>query len=204
MLKKYNRTTIALGVGFLFMFLLKFFRVTEQFDIEMGLELLIKDKWLFDFTCIYTMLCNPPVAVAIVAVIAILFFAFKKWSQGVLISVSTGLGAALNHFIKEIFEFERPSFRLIEESGFTFPSGHSNAAAAICVSLFIIVQNSNLTERQKRVSTFFLSLIALSIAFSRVMLGVHFLTDIAAGLMLGSFVSMIVYNLMRVNNLYKM
>lgn len=195
-MKIYKKTLIILIIAFASLFLLTFCGYMYPYDLEFGQTFLIKDESLFNFTRIYTKICNPIIATILVTIIALIFFAFKKWSSGIFVALSAGMGAALNHFLKEQIMFDRPPYRLIEEVGYTFPSGHSNAAAAIAVSLFIILQNSNFNNRIKRVLTVFLSFFAISVALSRVMLGVHYLSDILSGLVLGSSVAILIYLIM--------
>lgn len=195
-MKTYKKVLKVLIIAFACIFLLTFCGYSHPYDVEFGQAFLVRDEALFNFTRIYTKLCNPMVATVIVAAIAIVFFAFKKWKEGIFVALSVGVGALLNEFLKEQIMFERPRYRLIEEVGYSFPSGHSNAAASLAVSLFIIMQDSNLSERNKRIFTFLLSFFAISIALSRVMLGVHYMSDILAGLILGSAVAILMHIIM--------
>lgn len=195
-MKTYKKILTILIIVFISMFILTFCGYMHPYDIQFGQTFLIQDESLFNFTRIYTKICNPLIATILVTIITIVFFVFKKFRAGIFVALSAGIGAALNHFLKEQIMFERPPYRLIEEAGYTFPSGHSNAAAAIAVSLFIILQKSELNHRVKRVLTVLLSFFALSVAMSRVMLGVHYLSDIMSGLVLGSATAIAIYLLM--------
>lgn len=56
----------------------------------------------------------------------VLLFIFKKSSLAWFMVLSSGLGSLFNLLLKWIFKRERPDIRpLIEEQGFSFPSGHS-------------------------------------------------------------------------------
>ncbi len=68
----------------------------------------------------------------------------------------------------------------------SFPSGHSAAAAA----MFTIIAYH--FERNKYFNGILLSIFMMSIAYSRVYIGVHFLGDILAGTLLGVLLALIV------------
>ena len=104
-----------------------------------------------------------------------------------------GIGAAVNFLFKNLIRMERPAYKLIDESGFSFPSGHSNAAAAISVALMLVVENSKMDARTKRILKFLLGLFMFAMAMSRIMVGVHFLSDILAGLSLGAVSALAIY-----------
>ena len=63
--------------------------------------------------------------------------------------------------------------------GASFPSGHALTAAAVVVALLALVQ--------RRRSTIIAGacLVVLAVAFSRLALGVHYLSDVVGGLLLG-------------------
>ena len=110
-------------------------------------------------------------------------FALGYWllDRRVFLRVSVVLMATtlLNSLLKGVFQAPRPdeSLRLVEASGWSFPSGHAMTAGAIWPWL---------ARESKRLWTWPVAvLLALGIAASRVYLGVHFLHDVIVGLLLG-------------------
>ncbi|WP_158267512.1 phosphatase PAP2 family protein [Adhaeribacter arboris] len=126
-----------------------------------------------------------------VTIITLLMSILLLWKQrlyqllALLISV---LGSGISmHFSKLYFHRERPLnlAYYTTESSFSFPSGHSTSAMALVGVLCYIAL---LEIRSKRIRAFvFITGICyiLLIGFSRIYLGVHFLTDVAAGFLLG-------------------
>ncbi len=66
----------------------------------------------------------------------------------------------------------------------SFPSGHSTTAVFFCLAI-IYLFTQNLSKIQKIFSRIFLISLALSVAFSRIFVQVHYFSDVKAGILLG-------------------
>lgn len=85
--------------------------------------------------------------------------------------------------VKDLFERARPG--LGDATGWSFPSGHSFGAAAVWGLVGLLFLRIGRCRRWSWVAaTLFWSLIPL-VALSRVMLGVHFTSDVVAGVVAG-------------------
>lgn len=121
------------------------------------------------------------------AFLCVFFFLKQKFSL-VAHTFLAAIGASvLTSALKFYFERSRPdvSLRLVDVQGFSYPSGHSLASAAIYFTCAILVtkQFSGLMSRSV-LWIFFLALIG-TIGFTRIYLGVHFFSDVIAGIMIG-------------------
>lgn len=99
---------------------------------------------------------------------------------------AVGLGQlALSNALKLLVGRERPSvFQLVAAHGFSFPSGHTVAASA-SFSAIALVLGRDRHRRTRAALAGGAALIAVSVAASRALLGVHWLTDVLAGLAIG-------------------
>ncbi|MCA0970499.1 phosphatase PAP2 family protein [Halobacillus litoralis] len=125
--------------------------------------------------------------IATVLVAAYLFFLSDKSNWVVLFLAINMLGiSGLTKGLKLLFERQRPS--VIEEfdgTGYSFPSGHSTGAVTFYGFMIYLVVVSRLSKGWKWAINSFLAVWALLVALSRVFIGVHFITDIMAGIAIG-------------------
>ena len=131
---------------------------------------------------------------AIITILLVTFLYFKKhYREALFLAITmTTCGLAMP-LLKNIFSRERPNFyRLIEISGYSFPSGHTTSATTMYLTLAIIL----LSSMKKLHKYFVFSIAVLGIVIiggSRIYLGVHYPTDVMAGICLGISIVSTVY-----------
>lgn len=93
-----------------------------------------------------------------------------------------GGSVLLNLLLKLAFHRDRPSLhRLIEETGFSFPSGHSMQAFAFYAGLTFLFWR-HMPNKYARASIGVLgALLTVCIGLSRIYLGVHYPSDVVGG-----------------------
>ena len=106
---------------------------------------------------------------------------------GVKFAIAALSSTALYQGMKYIFQRPRPdiALRLIEESGYSFPSGHSmNCLVSYGILAYLILKYCE-NARLAKILSVGLGLIIILIGLSRVYVGVHFPTDVIGGWSLG-------------------
>ena len=112
----------------------------------------------------------------------LLFFIFKNKKYGLLSAVNLIVVTAINQILKFIFTRPRPfEWMLIEESGYSFPSGHAMVSMAFYGMLIFLIWQTQISKTKKKLWTIVLTVLILLIGISRIYLGVHYASDIIGG-----------------------
>ncbi len=132
-----------------------------------------------------------PMVVLIVACLIVAFFMLKKMRfQATRFLVSIVTISAFVWVAKHIVVRARPAGSLIAETGFSFPSGHA-AVSLVFFALIYMSFASLVPERYRALRWIFLAIVIIMpmlIGFSRVYLGVHYLSDVLAGFIFGAII----------------
>lgn len=119
--------------------------------------------------------------------LAYLIFKKKHYWEALMLAASLGGGDVIKVTIKKILQRERPIFNpLVEESGFSFPSGHSMAAMTFYGMLaYILWLQLPKGSIWRKVIVIVTPLVIFVVGISRIYLGVHYPSDIIAGYTVG-------------------
>lgn len=125
--------------------------------------------------------------VSAVGVVLLAVFAWqRRWGAAVLLVVVTGGAQLLNDVLKELFHRTRPApvGGFIAAQEFSFPSGHAMVSAAFYFFLAYLVWRL-VHGWQRGLLVGGLILLVLLIGLARLYLGVHYLSDVLAGYIVG-------------------
>ena len=133
-----------------------------------------------------TRLIDLPIVISW-AIILIAIFYLKKWkTESLLVAGNLGLAGILIVSLKHLYQRPRPDIlHLVEEKGFSFPSGHSLTVTLLIGSLIIILGQRVKNTTTKLALQGLLGFYLVSVLVSRVYLGVHYPSDVLASLSLG-------------------
>ena len=133
-----------------------------------------------------THLIDIPVIITWVLIVAFIFYR-KQWKlESYLMLGNLTLAGILIVTFKNIYQRPRPEIlHLVEEKGFSFPSGHSLAVTIMVGTLIVIFSQRIKDKLWKRIVQILLGFYLLSVLVSRVYLGVHYPSDVLASLCLG-------------------
>jgi membrane-associated phospholipid phosphatase len=127
-------------------------------------------------------------------------FLFPAWLIIILISVwqrkvRFGLsvaGVAIGGFfsvqiLKQVFQLHRPFAPLIPNLvNYSFPSGHSTSSFIFCAVLAYSLWHTAVSRSLRVAGIILLTMLTLCIGLSRIVLNVHYPTDVTAGFCLGA------------------
>lgn len=142
------------------------------------------------------------VAICLITAALVLFMWKKRMiSRSLVLLLSMGGIAAAVTVLKVIFARERPSDvgAIISESSFSFPSGHSMGSMGLALAVILLLWPT----RWRTVAIVAGATYVLLIGFSRLYLGVHYPTDVAAGWLLGAGWVALVYTIFKSNYRFK-
>ncbi|MGV3640968.1 MAG: phosphatase PAP2 family protein [Adhaeribacter sp.] len=126
--------------------------------------------------------------IAILTTLAGLVLLWKRKAYYVLALVVSVVGSGLSSRLTKLyFQRERPlNFSYYDpESTFSFPSGHATSAMALMGILCYILFLETKTLKARLLTILAAGVYIALMGLSRIYLGMHFLTDIAAGFILG-------------------
>lgn len=141
-----------------------------------------------------------------IIVFCLLLLALKKtrFTYGLPISVAVIVSTSLNLTLKPIFARQRPNIlQLVTEKSFSFPSGHAMMNATLYTMIAILVWHYAKNKKVKIAVAIGCALAVGCISFTRIYLGVHYVTDILAGIFAGFVVAIAVYEFLKWANILK-
>ena len=114
---------------------------------------------------------------------AIGFLFYKDNKRTICFAGNLVFVAGMNWAIKHVVQRPRPneSLRLVTEDGYSYPSGHAMVTTAFYGLIIFFVCNNVKNKLLRNLICVGLSLLIILIDFSRVYLGVHYVTDVLSG-----------------------
>ena len=133
-------------------------------------------------------LIGTPVGLGVLLIVVSIFLAARKrWRWIAYLAITCGVGGLLNLQLKAYFARARPELAeaLRSAHGYSFPSGHAMGSTIVFAALAYLSFRI-LTRWRYRAAAFALSAtMFLSISISRIYLGVHWISDVGAGIAAG-------------------
>lgn len=183
---------------FVFLFFVDFIMVitgfSSNFDNAISLFFSVHNNVIFTniFKAI-SFICSPKFMI-VLNVLLFIFIIVKKKYKLFIIVLSSISSVIINNLVKIIVRRERPDYlRMVMEKSYSFPSGHAMISVLFFGSIIYLVNKYNL--KYKKLITFSLSTFVLLVGISRIYLGVHYLTDVVGGYLLGFIVLFLIIHL---------
>ena len=133
-----------------------------------------------------TKMCNIPESILIFLVFGLFLLLKNKKTYFYLLTIATTLGTVLPLIIKPVIERIRPISNLVLETDYSFPSGHSTIATIFILSSIFLIATVIKNNFTKKIFILCTCIIFPLVIISRVYLSVHWVSDVLAGILLGS------------------
>ena len=128
-----------------------------------------------------TFLGNGSTLIYISCIVGIVLLITRKFANALTLIIVTSGGIGLNVWLKNIFGRVRPALweRIVDAGNYSFPSGHAMVSLVVYGFIgYLLIANFRSWSSVIFILT---TLLILAIGFSRLYLGVHWLTDVIAG-----------------------
>lgn len=193
---KYELIVLIINISSLYVF----FKVLQdtlieksfliEIDVWVNLFFLSHTKYfLLSFMKIITDTISP-VSIVVVSLMAIIYFLHKRnWQYALITSLSIGTGVFFGTVIKHLVLRIRPSDSFILETGYSFPSGHATIATIFFTLIIYFYAREIKSLFKREVFICAMVLLILLASFTRIYIGVHWFSDVIAGISLGLFLT---------------
>lgn len=153
-------------------------------------SLVLSHHWLLSLVRALTHFGDPVVVTTLAVVGGIALYFAGRRRAAVYVLLVRAVAVVVGFALKEAVRRARPvlAHPVAHASGFSFPSGHASGSAAAYASLALVL-GGRWAPRPVRVVLAIL--VPVVVATTRVFLGVHFPSDVVAGLVLGWAVALL-------------
>ena len=140
------------------------------------------------FFTIMTIIGGPLGLAVLLTIIAATLAIKRRWRWLIYLAITAGGGALLNLELKRYFARARPDVAemLRRANGYSFPSGHAMGSAVAFGALAYLAFRAIRSWPAKAAVIAFLYTLLAAVALSRVYLGVHWISDVLAGVTAGT------------------
>jgi undecaprenyl-diphosphatase len=179
---------IMAGLCFVFFFAL-FFSLPHLKELDEGLMAVLQEARAPEWDralAFVTGLGNFDAQLLAGVLICVLLATMRQWRVLWFVTGSMLGTACANGILKNLFARTRPEVLLEPLHTYSFPSGHSSATFALCLTLGVLAGRGQ-PPRLRLTWLLLGSLPAVAVAGSRIYLGAHWPTDIVAGALLAGF-----------------
>jgi undecaprenyl-diphosphatase len=132
---------------------------------------------------------GPEALIAISGALLLMFWFWNKKAYLIHVLSVMCLSAGTVLVLKHSIQRDRPALGLISETGYSLPSGHALMAFVFFPTMIYLGKTHIQTTWKKNLYIGALLLFMVIISYSRLYLGVHYLSDVILGALIGSIMS---------------
>lgn len=193
---KDNRKIIILTISLILFTIITYAIFNNKINtIDQNIHSYILNLRNDNLTSILITITNISSAYALIVLSILLLLIMKKKKLPLLISLNLIISFISNQITKQIFTRPRPiGINLIEETGYSYPSGHAMISMAYFGFIAYLIYKYVKNKLIKTILISSIFILIILIGFSRIYLGVHYLSDIIGGFLLSIVYLMIFIN----------
>ena len=139
---------------------------------------------LVTFFKVVTWAGNSALLLLVVGALAVVFVRRGRVNDAAVLILALGGAGVINALLKLVFQRPRPELAFVHLETYSFPSGHAAVATATFATLAFVLGRRSGRGRTIAIAAAAIALIVL-VGFSRLYLGVHYLSDVMAGTSFG-------------------
>lgn len=137
-----------------------------------------------------------PTSLRLALLLVAVYLLIRRWTRAaVFVALAALISAAAVPAVKSLIGRTRPELTdpIGTAAGSSFPSGHATGAAVFATALVLVTVSSVRRGLRRRLLILLLVSVAVVVGLNRILLGVHYLSDVLAGWLLGTVLTMLVW-----------
>lgn len=192
-LMTYKRWLVVGACSLAFLILAILVKTNAITNADMAVLHFFVDMRSKPFTIVQKIITFLASEVFMVGMCLIILIVVKDKRKAIKIVLCVAFSAVLNYLLKDIMKRPRPvDFMIVDEKGYSFPSGHAMASMTFYAMLIYLMMKSKNKKSIKITFSCICGALIFFIGASRLYLGAHFLSDVLAGYLM-SVVFLLVY-----------
>lgn len=193
---KKKKILIPLGVLFLLFIILTVLVCTNTIEpLDNAASSFIISIRSPELTNTMNIITNISGSYALIVFTTLFIILIKKKKYPLAITINLIAVFITSQLAKAIVERDRPLDMLVSAPGYSYPSGHSMVGLAYFSFLSYLVIKYIPNKIVKIILPIVFTITILLVGFSRIYLGVHYLSDVLAGFLLGAIYLIIFINI---------
>ena len=189
-MKNPKKLIIVSALISLFLFLAIMFNLASFSSADLffnSLSSSIKAPTLIQVSKIISLLFEPAYIIILSLILSVFMWTRGARKDSAFFSILMITGGIAMYSFKEIVQRARPLNSIVSEASFSFPSGHALISLIFFGFLIYLAMKNIKSNKIKTIISAILIVIVFLVGISRIILNVHWFSDVMAGFLFGLF-----------------